>query len=211
MLQLQSWRTLCTRLPKPKKGTATYIWRGQGPLWTNGRSAERLQRDCQKDKRTEGFSQCNSVKAPPLKLHNKFELLYTLDSDSSSNNSVDTGRSTLYVPWSSKGASPIKERGTKQKQACLISCKINYFIVAHFVSQFISKLRGRVYPKWYFVRTIWAKPEIMVKVGLQTMNTHCLMDVNVLLNSGTTGMFIDKKFAEYKNIYATFRLPDPSV
>ena len=74
------------------------------------------------------------MKAPPLKLHNKYELLYNSDSDSDSNNTVDTGRSTPYVPRSNKGASPIKERGTKQKQACLIPRKIDYFIVAHFIS-----------------------------------------------------------------------------
>ena len=72
------------------------------------------------------------MKAPPLKLQNKYELLYNLDSDSDSDNTVDTGRSTPYVPRSSKGASLIKERGAKQ--ACLIPRPINYFIVAHFVT-----------------------------------------------------------------------------
>ena len=74
------------------------------------------------------------MKAPPLKLRNKYELLFTSDNDSSDNDSVDTGRSTNYVPRSNKGASPIKEHGAKQKQVCLISRKINYFIVAHFIS-----------------------------------------------------------------------------
>ena len=74
------------------------------------------------------------MKAPPLKLHNKYELLYTSDNDSSDNESVDTGRSTPIVLRPSKGASPIKERGAKQKQACLIPCPINYFIIAHFVT-----------------------------------------------------------------------------
>ena len=32
------------------------------------------------------------------------------------------------------------------------------------------------------------------------MDTHRLMDVNALLNSGTTSMFMDKKFAEGNNI-----------
>ena len=141
------------------------------------------------------------MKAPPLKLQNKYELLFTSDSDSDSDNdTVDTGRSTPYVPRSSKGASPIKECSAKQKQACLIPQKIDYFIVAHFVSRFISKLRGRIYPKRYFVRTVRPKPEIMVKVGLRTMDTHRLMDVNTMLDSGATGMFMDKKFAEGNNI-----------
>ena len=96
--------------------------------------------------------------------------------------------------------SPIKEHGVKQKQACLISHKINYFIVAHFITRFISKLREHIYPKQYFVRTIRPKPEIIVKVGLRTMNTHQLMDANAMLDSGATGMFMDKKFAENNNI-----------
>ena len=139
------------------------------------------------------------MKVPPLKLQNKYELLYTSDNDSD-NDTVDTGRSTPIVLRSSKGASPIKECGAKQKQACLIPRKINYFIVAHYVSRFISKLRGRIYPKRYFVRTIRPKSEIMVKVGLRTMDTHRLMDVNALLDSSATGMFMDKKFAEGNNI-----------
>ena len=102
--------------------------------------------------------------------------------NSSDNESVDTGRSTSYVPQSSKGASLKKECGAKLKQVCLIPHKINYFIVAYFVTQFISKLRGCIYPKWYFVRTIQPKLEIMVKVGLKTMDTHRLMDVNALLD-----------------------------
>ena len=32
------------------------------------------------------------------------------------------------------------------------------------------------------------------------MNTHRLMDVNALLDSGATGMFMDKKFAKGNNI-----------
>ena len=40
----------------------------------------------------------------------------------------------------------------------------------------------------------------MVKVGLQTMDTHQLMDVNALLDSGATGMFMYKKFAKGNNI-----------
>ena len=153
------------------------------------------------------------MKAPPLKLQNKYELLYNSDSDSDSNNSVDTGRSTPIVLQSSKGASPIKERSAKQKQACLIPRKIKYFIVAHFVSQFISKLRGCIYPKRYFVRTVRPKPEIMVKVGLRTMDTHRLMDVNTLLDSSATSMFMDKKFAEGNNIFMQLlhRSPNPSV
>ena len=40
----------------------------------------------------------------------------------------------------------------------------------------------------------------MVKVGLKTIDTHRIMDVNELLDSGATGMFIDRKFAERNQI-----------
>ena len=49
----------------------------------------------------------------------------------------------------------------------------------------------------------------MVKVGLKTMDTNWLMDVNALLNSGATGMFMDKKFAEGNNI--SMRLLDRPI
>ena len=36
----------------------------------------------------------------------------------------------------------------------------------------------------------------MVKVSLKTLDTHRMVDVNALLDSGATGMFMDRKFAE---------------
>ena len=41
------------------------------------------------------------------------------------------------------------------------------------------------------------------------MDTHRLMDVNALLDSGATGMFMDKKFAEGNNI--SMRLLDRPI
>ena len=40
----------------------------------------------------------------------------------------------------------------------------------------------------------------MVKVGLKSTNMHQKVDVDVLLDSGTTRVFIDKKFAECNGI-----------
>jgi len=40
----------------------------------------------------------------------------------------------------------------------------------------------------------------MINAGLHTMDTHCMVDVKALLDSGATGMFIDKKFAEGNGI-----------
>ena len=40
----------------------------------------------------------------------------------------------------------------------------------------------------------------MVKVGLKSVDTHQMVDVDALLDSGTTGVFMDKKFAECNGI-----------
>jgi len=60
-----------------------------------------------------------------------------------------------------------------------------------------------------FVRTLRPKQELMISIGLCTMDMHCMVDVKVLLNSGTTGMFIDKKFAEGNGI--VMRLLDKPI
>ena len=40
----------------------------------------------------------------------------------------------------------------------------------------------------------------MVKVGLKTIDTHQMVDVNALLYSGATGMFIERKFTEHNGV-----------
>ena len=40
----------------------------------------------------------------------------------------------------------------------------------------------------------------MVKVVLKSVDTHQMVDVDVLLDSGATGVFMDKKFAEHNGI-----------
>jgi len=55
-------------------------------------------------------------------------------------------------------------------------------------------------PKHYFVRTTRSQSELMINVGLCTMDTHHMVNVKALLDSGATGMFIDKKFAEGNRI-----------
>ena len=40
----------------------------------------------------------------------------------------------------------------------------------------------------------------MIKVGLKSVDVHQMVDVDALLNSGTTGVFMDKKFAECNGI-----------
>ena len=40
----------------------------------------------------------------------------------------------------------------------------------------------------------------MVKVGVKLVDMHQMVDVDVLLDSGATGVFMDKKFAECNGI-----------
>jgi len=60
-----------------------------------------------------------------------------------------------------------------------------------------------------FVQTLRPKQELMISIGLRTMDTHRMVDVKALLNSGATGMFIDKKFAEGNGI--AMRLLDKPI
>ena len=40
----------------------------------------------------------------------------------------------------------------------------------------------------------------MVKVGLKLVDTHQMIDVDALLDSGATGVFMDRKFTEHNEI-----------
>jgi len=132
------------------------------------------------------------VRTLPLRLMNKFEGLAIDDTDS---DIVDTGCTTPI-----NGATPT-ERGAAE--ACLIPHQKNYFITICYIKRFISKLKERISwlkPKHYFVRTTRSQSELMINVGLCTIDTHHMVDVKALLDSGATGMFIDKKFAEGNGI-----------
>ena len=48
----------------------------------------------------------------------------------------------------------------------------------------------------------------MVKVGLKLIDTHQMVDVDALLDSSATGVFMDEKFAEHNGI-AMWKLNKP--
>jgi len=132
------------------------------------------------------------VKVFPLKLQNKFEELEIDDSDT---DIVDTGCTTP-----TNGAS-LTECGAAK--VWLIPHQKNYIVTICYIKRFISKLKKRISwlkPKHYFVRTVRPQSELMINVGLRIMDTHRIVDVKALLDSGATGMFIDKKFAEGNGI-----------
>ena len=136
-----------------------------------------------------GFYHHNSVKVLSLKLQNKFLKLAVDDMDDS--NIVDSGCTTSPI----SGASPT-EHGTKAKlKVCLIP-HINYFVTIQIAGKFIKKLSEHIVSKKYFIQTLQPKVELMVKVGLKSINMHQMVDVDALLDSSATGVFMDRKFAE---------------
>ena len=134
------------------------------------------------------------MKVFPLKLQNKFE---ELEIDDSNTDIVDTGCTTPM-----NEASPTK-CGTAK--ACLIPHQINYIVTICYIKRFISKLKERISwlkPKHYLVQTVQPQSELMINIGLHTMDsdTHHMVDIKALLDSGAIEMFIDKKFAEGNEI-----------
>ena len=133
------------------------------------------------------------MKPLPLKLQNKFHNL-TVD-DMNDSDTVDTGCTTTII----SGVS-LTEHGAKAKpKVCLIP-QINFFVTVMIVKKFIKKLRECVISKKYFVQTLQPKAELMVKVGLKSVDMHQMVDVDMLLDSSATGVFMDRKFAKHNGI-----------
>ena len=81
------------------------------------------------------------------------------------------------------------------QKSCLIP-RINYFVTIQIARKFIKKLSEHIVSKKYFVWTLRPKAELMVKVGLKSVDTHQMVDVDMLLDSSAIGVFMDRKFGE---------------
>ena len=127
------------------------------------------------------------MKALPLELKNKFDRLKIDDTETY--DIVDTGCTTPI------GATP-SERGTEDS----VPNSPSILFCHNLFDEEVETKKAPINTKKHFVRMIRPKSKIMVKVGLQTMDTHRMVDVNALLDSGATGMFIDKKFVEGNGI-----------
>ena len=121
------------------------------------------------------------MKAPPLKLQNYFEELYVF------NTSEDVAPGSTHVS-SVKEASSIKKRGTVKQTGCLM-LRSRLFKTIQKVMIALKFIRGCKRFERYFVRTLRPKQELMVKVGLKTLDTQRQMDENALLDCGATGLF----------------------
>ena len=126
------------------------------------------------------------MRAPSLKSQNKYELLLVQDVCNSDCNII-------------KGASSKRSTASNIKKACLIprfKLIIQKVILAqHFINRCLS-----IKPEVFFVRTLRPKQELMVNVGLHTLDTGCMYDEKALLDCSATGLFMDRKFAKGNNI-----------
>ena len=128
------------------------------------------------------------MKASPLKLQNHFKDLDTYDTSEQ----VATGSTHVTTI---EGVSSIKKRGTDKPSVCLIPHS-RLFKTVRKVMIALKFIRGCKRFQRYFVRTLRPKQELMVKVGLETLNTQRQMDENALLDCGATGLFMDMKWAK---------------
>ena len=141
------------------------------------------------------FRSRNSVKAPPLKLQNRFEELNIYDTSEL----VATGSTNVTTI---EGVSSIKKCGAVKQTACLIPCS-KLFKTIRKVIIALKFIRGCKRFQRYFVRTLRPKQELMVKVGLKTLDTQRQMDEDALLDCSATGLFMDLKWAKGNYISIT--------
>ena len=127
------------------------------------------------------------MNAPPLKLQNRFEELTTYDTLEL----VTTGSTNVTI----EGVSSIKKCSVDKSSACLIP-RSQLFKTIRKVMIAVKFIRGCKRFQHYFIRTLQPKQELMVKVGLKTLDTQRQMDENALLDCGATGLFMDTKWAK---------------
>ncbi|KAF8226858.1 hypothetical protein L208DRAFT_1497592, partial [Tricholoma matsutake] len=60
----------------------------------------------------------------------------------------------------------------------------------------------------FFIRSARIEPEITLTVGLKTVDTHAAIDVEALLDSGATGLFINQSLIT-RNSINTHKLAQP--
>ena len=92
---------------------------------------------------------------------------------------------------------------------------IDPLIVTYYAINFISKLRHRDVircrsrtsknntprktPKT-FIRSATQEQDVMLTVGLKNVDTHAMIDVEALLDSGATGLFINHELVRNNGI-----------
>jgi len=145
------------------------------------------------------FSQQGQVKTPPLHSQNRFEGLTVDDMDNSDNDTMDT---VVVVPTNSDSNSTKMARGPNENQLgvpemCLIPEPVESKLV-------ISPKVGEK----FFIRSARIAREINLKITITTLDTHDTIGFMALLDSGATGLFIDRAFV-HQNGLKTRTLDQP--
>jgi hypothetical protein len=105
-------------------------------------------------------------------------------------------------------------------------CPIDPMIVTYYILNFISKLcnQARVRIKAHhqskdshtwkvlrtFIQSAHVEHKVMLTVGLKTVDTHAMVDVEALLDSGATGLFINHALVHGNGIH-THKLEQPVI
>ena len=89
---------------------------------------------------------------------------------------------------------------------------IDLMIVTYYIINFISKLCHTIHqpsqsknstpwkiPK-SFICSVMQEQDILLTVGLKTVDTHAMIDVDALLDSGATGLFINRELVQNNGI-----------
>ena len=89
---------------------------------------------------------------------------------------------------------------------------INFMIVTYYTINFISKLchhthqpsQSKNSTPWKipksFIRSVMQDQDILLTVGLKTVDTHARIDVDALLDSGATGLVINHELVQNNGI-----------
>ena len=124
------------------------------------------------------------MKVSPLATANKYSILTTEETENDILRPVK--------PW---------------KVAC---CAIHFISKLHNLVRQAHNSKINPTPKLrkFFIRSAYLAHEVMLKIGLKTIDTHAFLNLVALLDCGATGLFIDRAYVRRNNI-ATRKLEHP--
>ena len=141
------------------------------------------------------------MRTPPLVSKNRFEGL-SVDTVSDCDTSSSIVDSDSCKVTNSRGS---QETELGAPEACLIPIPNTESKSDNNDSQ---KPKEGVKDKKFFIHSARIEREILFSVSITTMDTHDTVPVKALLDSGATGLFIDRQFV-HKNGLKTRILPIP--
>src|ERR1700733_15780837 len=131
----------------------------------------------------EGFSRRRQVKSPSLRSPNKFEGLAI---EETVDTSIEVAIDSDHVHNNSRG-SQVTELGAPE--ACLIPVPV-LIDESETVETKAKPEKGEK----HFIRSAHLEREILLDMGITTLDTDSTMSLKALLDNGATGLFIDREF-----------------